>query len=340
MLLNTVAMRFGYSQPRSLAKFVTTWLVLLLTTYMLWHTWFAHAHRTKTQSNVYAFYAHNDIYACSLLVNAHILRHVFHTRYRIVAILSDGVSTAMRDRLVERNITIMDDTPLPLHEGTIPYYDGCLLKLSAFKLHEYDPTIQRALVLDADQLILQNLDDLFDIRPAVQFMAPTAYWLSNRTISSTCMLIQPGAQVWDRVKTAAANMTSSEYDMDLMNRLFGDPEETPVRLNSKFVTLNSHWEDWNLPAWFNNATEHQGPTWFEDAERQAAKDRATSLEMHALHNQAAIVHFTAVGKPWSLATEDLRKRKPDAHPLLAQQWRTWRSLAMQECPAGTMSGVV
>ncbi|THV89163.1 nucleotide-diphospho-sugar transferase, partial [Aureobasidium pullulans] len=36
--------------------------------------------------------------------------------------------------------------------------------------------------------------------------------------------------------------------MDIANELFGD---TVLMLPGHFVTLNSHWEDWNLPKWFH-----------------------------------------------------------------------------------------
>ncbi|KAG5983222.1 hypothetical protein E4U55_000512 [Claviceps digitariae] len=344
MLSSKITKRFRYWQPKHLIRFLTSCLVLALITCTLWHNWCINVYRTKTQSNVYAFYAHDDTYACSVLVNAHILRNVLRTRYRIVAMVSDGISPAMREALVAHNITIVPDTPLPLHSTAIAYYQGCLLKLAAFKLHHFDPSIQRVLVMDADQLVLQNLDDLFDRNPAAEFMAPTAYWLSNDTISSTCMLIRPSDAGWERVKAAAANITSGKYDMDLINELFGAEDPTQTRLESKYITLNSHWEDWNLPAWFEpeaHAThrEHRVPSWFDETGRQVAERNATSLEMHALQDQVAILHFTAVDKPWMHDTAGLRLKQPNAHPIFVQQWRTWRSLAMQECPAGTVEGI-
>ena len=141
-------------------------------------------------------------------------------------------------------------------------------------------------------------------------------------------------------------MTKDEYDMDLINKLFGADEQTQTtRLESNLITLNSHWEDWNLPAWFESSrhdAEHAQPpvsSWFDEAGRQAAEENATSSELHALHDQVAIVHFTAVGKPWTFDTAELRKRRPNVHPLLVQQWRIWRSLALQECPAGIVKGI-
>ncbi|KJK84888.1 hypothetical protein H633G_11292 [Metarhizium anisopliae BRIP 53284] len=272
---------------------------------------------TPSAYNAYVFYAHSDNYACSVLVNAHILQHLMGTRYRIFAIISDGISRTMQDALAAKNISLIKETPLPLHANSIPYYEGCLLKLAAFRMHEYDSSIQRLLVLDADQLILRNLDMIFDTQ-MTDFMAPTAYWISNDTITSTCMLIQPGKPMWDRVKAAAKSIKSDKYDMDLINDLFAERGD---RLSERYVTLNSHWEDWNIPLWM-------GP--------RSSNGTAIDQQLRALYDQAAIIHFTAAGKPWMHDTQALREQKPDAHPLMVEQWARWRSLALQNCPAGIL----
>ncbi|KJK73624.1 hypothetical protein H634G_11088 [Metarhizium anisopliae BRIP 53293] len=272
---------------------------------------------TPSAYNAYIFYAHSDNYACSVLVNAHILQHLMGTRYRIFAIISDGISRTMQDALAAKNISLIKETPLPLHANSIPYYEGCLLKLAAFRMHEYDSSIQRLLVLDADQLILRNLDMIFDTQ-MTDFMAPTAYWISNDTITSTCMLIQPGKPMWDRVKAAAKSIKSDKYDMDLINDLFAERGD---RLSERYVTLNSHWEDWNIPLWM-------GP--------RSSNGTAIDQQLRALYDQAAIIHFTAAGKPWMHDTQALREQKPDAHPLMVEQWARWRSLALQNCPAGIL----
>lgn len=275
---------------------------------------------TPSAYNAYVFYAHSDNYACSVLVNAHILQHLMGTRYRIFAIISDGISRTMQDALAAKNISLIKETPLPLHANSIPYYEGCLLKLAAFRMHEYDSSIQRLLVLDADQLILRNLDMIFDTQ-MTDFMAPTAYWISNDTITSTCMLIQPGKPMWDRVKAAAKSIKSDKYDMDLINDLFAERGD---RLSERYVTLNSHWEDWNIPLWM-------GP--------RSSNGTAIDQQLRALYDQAAIIHFTAAGKPWMHDTQALREQKPDAHPLMVEQWARWRSLALQNCPAGILDHV-
>ena len=48
--------------------------------------------------------------------------------------------------------------------------------------------------------------------------------------------------------------------------------------------------------------------------------------------EVKVLHFTAIGKPWSVTENDVRNSKPDAHPLLAEHFRTWRMKAKEVCP--------
>ena len=61
-------------------------------------------------------------------------------------------------------------------------------------------------------------------------------------------------------------------------------------------------------------------------------------ELAELEKEAAIIHFSALGKPWTVTDQSLRLQRPDAHPLLGQQFRLWRTTAAMVCP-GTMPGL-
>lgn len=114
-------------------------------------------------------------------------------------------------------------------------------------MHRISPGLNRILALDADQLILRNLDDLFTGLPTVDLAAPRAYWLSRDFIASTFLLINLSDHLWDVVSDAIASAAQDRYDMDIFNDVFG---KKVMMLSGEFVTLNSHWEDWNLPDWF------------------------------------------------------------------------------------------
>lgn len=54
--------------------------------------------------------------------------------------------------------------------------------------------------------------------------------------------------------------------------------------------------------------------------------------LYALKDAAAVVHFTAVSKPWTVGSAGVRAMKPDAHPLLAGLVEEWERGAGSVCP--------
>ncbi|EXK76616.1 hypothetical protein FOQG_18651 [Fusarium oxysporum f. sp. raphani 54005] len=282
----------------------------------------------SSNSSAYVFYAAEDVYACSAAVNIHLLRTTLHTKHRIIVFTSPDISKEYIDIFQALDVTIIEEQPIPLHNDSVPYYAGCLLKLAAFRMHEIDPTVRRILTLDSDQLILKNLDHLFRL-PSTPFLAPAAYWIDKDFLTSALMLIEPNPTQWDRVREVISDPKPDQYDMDIINNLFG---HLPDRLSGKYVTLNSHWEDRNLPSWFNPSHEGGNDT--------ATSELALNQDLDNLyHHEAQVVHFTAVGKPWMFPTQELREAKKNAHPILFEQWETWRSLAAGICPGGLINQV-
>lgn len=269
-------------------------------------------------SYAYVFYATQDTYACSAAVNIYLLKFFFNTKHHVIIFLSRDVSTRYRPLLESLGARIIEEEPMPLHHDTISYYRGCLLKLASFRIHEIDPSLQRIITLDADQLVLGNLDHLFDL-PMQDFLAPSAYWLDATYLSSNLMLIKPTPGQWRLVQHALADPLPQQYDIDIINVLFQD---RPLRLSGKYTTLNSHWGDWNAPPWFDSATTS-----------------ASTEDLEDLYHQAQVIHFTAVGKPWSYQVKEVRQRKPKAHEVLFQQWERWRRLARDVCPPGVVDEI-
>ncbi|KAF2841002.1 glycosyltransferase family 8 protein [Patellaria atrata CBS 101060] len=208
----------------------------------------------------YVFYAAADQYACSVLVNIDRLKNLFHTKHRIIVLATPAVSDEFLDALNATGADVQLRESPPLAEGSVMYYADCLLKLVSFSLHKDDPTLQRVLTLDSDQLIVKNLDHVFDL-PAVDLAAPRAYWLAKDFISSTFLLASLSDRLWDKVKHGIDTIGRDVYDMDLVNKLLG---ETVLMLPGSYATANGHWEDWNIPNWFmpegHNGTYHANGT--------------------------------------------------------------------------------
>lgn len=101
-------------------------------------------------------------------------------------------------------------------------------------------------MLDSDQLSLRSLDSLFEL-PEVDLAAPRAFWIDKGAFASTLMLITLSDRLWEKINAGMQMIEGRVYDMDLVNNILGD---TVLMLPGNYVTLNSHFEDWNLPNWF------------------------------------------------------------------------------------------
>lgn len=321
----------------------------------------------------YVFYATSDSYACSALVNIHQLQ-TLNSTVPIHILASEGVSEAYMDAFATAGVTVhLEVTPkLPLQHGH--YYEDCLLKLIVFKLHKLDPSLKRVLLFDSDQLILKHFDNLFSIVPSVDLAAPRAYWLrpGQAVFSSAFMLINLSDRLWDKVNktlpTGDHDFGGAEpkVDMDILNDLLGD---TATVLSGEYVTLNSHWEAWDLPNWYQ-PEDRQNSSHVEStktvkkktrprlpivqttrlldddqaASTAAAKADVTHSEnsdifqdLAALYQYSSIIHFTALGKPWMYTVEQVVQQRKDAHPAFSLQFGRWNNVAEQVCPKGYLA---
>ena len=302
----------------------------------------------------YVFYATEDNYACSALVNIYRLQDILHVQHRIVVLVSPLLSGIYVDAFHGRNVTVIPHEPPPLADGSIEYYRDVLLKLVSFRLHHVVPSLKRILVLDSDQLILQNLDSLFQL-PHVNLAAPRAYWISKDSICSAFMLVELSDRLADRMESGLMGIHPDEYDMDLVNRLLG---EEVMMLPGHYVTLNSHWEAWDLPKWYTGRSASEPVEMTADGQQETeggdvqkgpnvtdpdvgldpgvAKDieerKELAKDLTALYAQAEVLHFTALGKPWTYSEELVAQLRPDAHPLFREQFATWGSTAQLVCP--------
>lgn len=311
----------------------------------------------------YVFYATSSSYACSALVNIHQLQ-TLGSIVPIHVLVSDKVPQIYMEAFEAAGVTThLEMSPkLPLSQDE--YYQDCLLKLLVFKMHTLDPSLKRVLLFDSDQLILKHFDHLFYEIPRVDLAAPRAYWLraEQAVFSSAFMLINLSDRLWDKVnKTLPASGgpggAESKVDMDIMNDELGD---TATVLSGEYVTLNSHWEDWDLPNWYHpelrknsshiqsnspvkKAAKLRRPTRLDDdtesilsgkVEMVHSEDSEIYQQLVELYEYTPIIHFTALGKPWMFSAEEVTQHRQDAHPAFAHQFDRWRTVAEQVCPEG------
>ncbi|KAK5674283.1 hypothetical protein LTS10_013021 [Elasticomyces elasticus] len=377
-------------------------------------------HSTKTLDGfAYVFYATSDPYACSVLVNIHRLHNVLNSTLPIHVLASSDVGESYMAAFNAANAIVHIEQAPALKDTGADYYQDCMLKLLAFKMQLLDPSLKRVLAFDSDQLIMRNLDHLFAGLPDVDLAAPRAYWLAKDFLASTFLMINLSNRLWRTVKAALDSIEYNKFDMDLINDLLGD---SVMMLSGEYVTLNSHWEDWNLPRWYHPMSRLNMTTvemWNDLAKAEAAHhnrrdenglssglspnmpqvqgfaefqrphtltavpphkhtpagsprflplaegavldipssihvhpptesvplttprfpaNHPMTLELYRLQDAAAVVHFTAQGKPWMKPPSLVRSSRPDAHPVLAEQFDVWRKTAEIVCPGGVPGG--
>lgn len=188
----------------------------------------------------------------------------------------------------------MGATPIkvhPLRHTVGRAFRDCLVKLRMFELTQYE----RIVYLDVDTLPLKNLDPLFDLSFTEPLAAPRAYWLPQPWVSSLLLVIQPSMQLWQRVTPyfhRAAEL--KHYDMDILNLAFR--EEIHV-LPDAYACLNSEWENRHTAFLYGTAQKTR--------------------------QSAALVHFTALGKPWQYHYRIVPRLRPQAHNQFYVLWRHW-----------------
>lgn len=270
------------------------------------------SHDKPIENYAYVFYATSNAYACSALVNIHRLRTIFHSKIPVIMLASSGVSNFTVSVVRENDIEVIREEPPPVAPGSSRYYSGVLLKLRALRLHQIKPKLKRIQIFDADQLIMKSPEPLFEL-PPVDVAAPLAYWLKGAAATTNLLVVSLSEGLWSIVNDAIHHISKDEYDMDLINRVL---TKRLMILPGRYCTLNSHWEALDAPGWFGNTTETV---------------HATDEELVDLYEKVEILHFTAVGKPWSVRLKDVTLLNPNAHPLLKEQFKLWKLTARDVC---------
>jgi hypothetical protein len=238
----------------------------------------------------FVFYATNERYAAAALVFVHLLRNLGIRGDADVLLLHLPLPAPMLDKARQMGIITW---PVAGFRG-VPndHYRDCFVKLRVLALAEY----RQILFADADAIPLKSLDPLLSIEMKNPIAAPLAYWLPQPLWTSALFLAQPSRALWQRVRPhiASAGHTGL-YDMDILNQVFASEIDT---LPQDVFCLNSEWEQQGRPSIF--------------------------ADPKAAFKQVSLVHFTALGKPWSYSTPEAKIRRQQAHPEFFELWDRWR----------------
>ncbi len=215
---------------------------------------------------------------------------------KVVLVTADVPSTA-RQHLVERGWRIWEvepiENPNPDNRQFFPRFARTFTKLRAFGLSE--PA--KLVLLDADTIVLQNIDDLFE-RPALA--AAPDFLLPDR-FNSGVMVIEPNTETLARMMAALSSAASYDGgDQGFLNTFY--------------------------PDWYASPAVHRLPAGYNLHQFIYQFLRAHPSLLPQLEREAKIVHYT-VQKPWlsaptlAGASEAWWDMYFDAHPEEASGWR-------------------
>jgi alpha-N-acetylglucosamine transferase len=242
----------------------------------------------------YVLWATSDIYACSALI---LLRRLneFNSPHRTHVLISEGVSKPYRDEFEKWNATLHDVEP-PQHPN--PSIDSRkarlnetsemnLMKLHVFRMHQIDGSVKRAMILDADQYIYGPLDTLFSL-PEVDLAAPRAYWNTEAkggvtfNLASTLMVVEPNDRIWNKVNDGIKDLSRGEYADTVVNRVFSD---SAMVLPGVYGTVDDHWYNWWMPAWFRPEEGVLGKGMVEQYHKGEMKEIWRVINLHVNNPQ-------------------------------------------------------
>lgn len=67
----------------------------------------------------------------------------------------------------------------------------------------------------------QNMDELFFL-PSTPVAMPHVYWLDRFFLLSLLVVIEPSEDSWQRVQSAMEHHEGHDYDMEILNKVFGE----------------------------------------------------------------------------------------------------------------------
>ena len=237
----------------------------------------------------YVFYATDDKYAIAVCVAAKLVKDLSVGEGIDFVVLHLPITNFILDIMHQMDIITIQVQKLPRVYNN--YFRHCLIKLKIFTLFHYD----RIVFLDAGTMPLKNLDHLFTQPFSEPIAAPRAYWLPQPFVSSLLLVVKPSLEMWNRVERYFETAYKKRYyDMEIINLEF---KKEIHYLPDEYACLNSEWEDIDTPFHFGEPEKN--------------------------FDTINIVHFTALGKPWSYHPKMVRKLRPNAHPIFYDLWEKW-----------------
>ena len=190
------------------------------------------------------------------------------TQVPMVAMVTEDVSKEARGRLSEQGWILREVAPITnpssAADQLFPRFDNVFTKLRAWELTDFDKVV----FLDADTLVLQNIDELFD-RPEIA--AAPDFFMSDR-FNSGVMVLTPSTETFEKmVKTLASSASYDGGDQGFLNNYF--------------------------ESWYAMDVEHRLPCGYNMHHFVYQFLRTHASVCHELDKEIKIIHYT-LQKPW------------------------------------------
>jgi alpha-N-acetylglucosamine transferase len=142
----------------------------------------------------------------------------------MVVLVTPDIGLSSRERLTTQGWEVRGVDPIASPAGDqllFSRFANVFTKLRVWELQDYD----RVVLLDADTLVLQNVDDLFLRSP---FAAAPDFFLPDR-FNSGVMVIEPSHFTFERMMTSLSSAGSYDGgDQGFLNEFFPDWYAMPV----------------------------------------------------------------------------------------------------------------
>ncbi|XP_069964628.1 uncharacterized protein Gyg isoform X5 [Bactrocera oleae] len=175
----------------------------------------------------------NDTYSLGALVLAHSLRRT-GTAYQLAVLVTPAVSAAMRQRLqdvynVVQEVNVLDSQDAAnLALLARPELGVTFTKLHCWRLVQFE----KCVFLDADTLVLQNCDELFEREELSA--APDVSWPD--CFNSGVFVYRPSLETFAKItQFAIENGSFDGGDQGLLNLFFGDWAQSDIKKHLPFI---------------------------------------------------------------------------------------------------------
>ncbi|XP_064615643.1 glycogenin-1-like isoform X2 [Liolophura sinensis] len=185
------------------------------------------------ETEAFVTLATNDAYSIGCLTLGRSLRRVRTTR-KLVVMVTSGVSPAMRNQLhqvfdVVESVNLLDSQdPINLQLLGRPDLNVTFTKLHCWCLTQFN----KCVFLDADTLVLQNVDELFDREELSA--APDAGWPD--CFNSGVFVFRPSLETYQSLLDFAVSQGSFDGgDQGLLNSYFSDWATRDISKHLPFI---------------------------------------------------------------------------------------------------------